>query len=69
MNFKVLTISPFDKQFKRLVKKYPSLKAEIAQLIAELKTEPNKGVALGNGFFKIRLAIASKGKGNRVARV
>lgn len=63
MNYNVLTIPPFDKGLKKLVKKYPSLKIEIAQLIAELKADPTKGTALGNDCYKIRLAIASKGKG------
>jgi len=63
MNYNVLTIPPFDKNLKKLVKKYPSLKAEIARLITELKTEPDKGITLGNDCYKIRLAIASKGKG------
>jgi len=63
MSYKVLTIPPFDKQLKQLVKKYPSLKVELKELIAQLKTEPGQGIALGNGCYKIRLAIASKGKG------
>jgi hypothetical protein len=63
MNYNVSTIPPFDKQFKRLVKKYPSLKSELSNLITLLQTEPNHGVSLGNDCFKIRLAIASKGKG------
>jgi hypothetical protein len=63
MSYKVLTIAPFDKQLKRLVKKYPSLKAEISELIGVLKSEPTKGTSLGNDCYKIRLAIASKGKG------
>jgi len=63
MSYKVLTIPPFDKQFKRLVKKYPSLKVEIADLILTIKSEPDQGIALGNDCYKVRLAIASKGKG------
>lgn len=63
MNYSVLTIPPFDRNLKKLVKKYPSLKAEITQLINELSVEPDKGTALGNDCYKIRLAIASKGKG------
>jgi hypothetical protein len=63
MNYNVLTIAPFEKQFKRLAKKYPSLKTEIVILINELGTEPGKGIALGNSCYKIRLSIASKGKG------
>ena len=63
MSYSVLTIAPFDKQLKKLVKKYPSLKAEIANLIKQLQTEPDKSISLGNDCYKIRLAIASKGKG------
>ena len=63
MNFKVLTIPPFDKQLKRLAKKYPSLKAEIVELITELQSNPKIGITLGNDCYKIRIAIASKGKG------
>jgi mRNA-degrading endonuclease RelE of RelBE toxin-antitoxin system len=63
MNYKVLTIPPFDKQLKRLIKKYPSLRIEISTLIKELKFEPDQGIPLGNNCYKIRLAIGSKGKG------
>jgi hypothetical protein len=55
------------KQFKRevkvLIKKYPSLKAEIPVLIAELEINPTLGEPLGKNRYKIRLKIASKGKG------
>ncbi|WP_299284684.1 type II toxin-antitoxin system RelE/ParE family toxin [uncultured Mucilaginibacter sp.] len=63
MNYEIATIPIFDKQAKRLGKKHPSFKNDLAQLIASLTTEPNQGKPLGNNFFKIRLAIASKNKG------
>lgn len=63
MNYNVYTIAYFDKQLKRLVKKYPSLKKELAELIGTLASVPEMGTDLGNGCYKIRLAIASKGKG------
>lgn len=63
MKFDVLTIPPFDRQFKKLAKKYPSLKTEIAELAAQLSDEPKTGTSLGNDCYKIRLSIASKGKG------
>ncbi len=63
MKYKVLSLTPFDRQLKRLVKKYPSLKAEYAVLIDELEENPRKGTAMGNDCFKIRLSIASKGRG------
>jgi len=63
MKYNVLTIPPFDRQMKRLVKKYPSLKMEYAALIEELEDNPRKGIPLGNNCFKVRLSVASKGRG------
>ncbi|MDR0295335.1 MAG: type II toxin-antitoxin system RelE/ParE family toxin [Prevotellaceae bacterium] len=63
MKYNVLTIPPFDRQLKRLVKKFPSLKAEYADLIENLEENPKNGTPLGDNCFKIRLAIASKGRG------
>jgi len=63
MNFNVKAISVFERQAKRLMKKFPSLKKEIQTLIKELKEEPDKGTSIGHNCYKIRLAIASKGKG------
>jgi len=63
MSCSVLAIPPFDKQLKRLVKKYPSLKEEFASLIDELEHNPEQGTKIGKSCFKIRISIASKGKG------
>ena len=63
MSYSVFTIPPFDKQLKRLAKKYPSLKNEFAELLKSLEQEPEQGINLGNNCYKIRIAIASKGKG------
>jgi len=65
MSYSIFTIPPFDKQLKRLAKKYPSLKSEYASLIELLEREPEQGTPLGNNCFKIRLSIASKGRGKR----
>lgn len=65
MKFKVETINSFDKQLKRLAKKYPSLKNEMNHLADELELNPAAGDSLGNNCYKIRLPIASKGKGKR----
>ena len=62
-NFEIIPILPFQRQAKRLIKKFPSLKNEILDLIESLKTEPLQGTPLGDGCFKIRLSIASKNKG------
>src|SRR5438132_619171 len=63
MSYSIVTIAPFDKQLKRLVKKYPSLKNEVALLGKLLTSNPTAGISLGNNCYKIRLSIASKGKG------
>jgi hypothetical protein len=64
MSYDVKTIAVFERQAKRLVKKFPSLKSELLQLIQLLKHIPQKqGTSLGNNCYKIRIAIASKGKG------
>ena len=63
MLYKISVTSYFKKQAKRLIKKYPSLKTELDNLVDSLQSEPEQGVAIGNHSYKIRLAIASKGKG------
>jgi mRNA-degrading endonuclease RelE of RelBE toxin-antitoxin system len=63
MNFKLISTHRFEKELKRLVKKYPSLKKEYAHLIDNVSENPQTGVTIGNNCYKIRLAIGSKGKG------
>ncbi|MCA0364793.1 MAG: type II toxin-antitoxin system RelE/ParE family toxin [Bacteroidetes bacterium] len=63
MNYKVLTTQRFSTEIKRLQKKYPSIKEEFAQLIELLENNPITGVSIGKNCYKIRLSIASKGKG------
>ena len=65
MNYKVVTIDSFKRKAKRLIKKYSSLRSEIEVLGKELMENPQMGTSIGNGFYKIRLSIASKGKGKR----
>lgn len=48
---------------KPLLKKYPSLKNDLLRLEKELLRNPREGTPLGHGAYKIRLKIASKGKG------
>lgn len=63
MSYSVKSISVFEKQAKRLIKKYASLKDELFELIQELKINPDLGTPIGKNCFKVRIAIASKGKG------
>lgn len=63
MLYSVKTISVFEKQFRRLYRKYPSLKSDVTQLVHKLKENPQTGTPVGNSCYKIRLAIKSKSKG------
>ncbi len=70
MSYEIIAIPKFEKQLKRLARKYPSLKTEYIRLVKSLEQEPLQGTAIGNNCYKIRLAIGSKGKGKSVgARV
>ncbi len=53
----------FKRQFKRLAKKYHSLRQDIASWKQEIQENPLVGDDLGGGVRKIRMAIADKGKG------
>lgn len=63
MSFNIVTTPPFEKELKSLLKKYPSVKNNIIELVAKLIKEPKMGIAIGNDCYKIRMAITSKGKG------
>ena len=48
MSYKIKTIPSFDKDFKRLYKRYRSLPDDIKQLVKDLQINPLMGVDLGN---------------------
>ncbi len=63
MSYKIKTIPYFDRQAKRLTRKYKSFKTELSLLFDSLEGDPTYGIALGNDCYKIRIAVKSKGKG------
>ena len=63
MSYEIIATPRFRRDIKKLAKKYLSLKNEYAQLIDQLSENPELGTSLGNNCYKIRLSIASKGKG------
>ena len=63
MPCEIRTTAKFEKEAKRLIKKYPSIKAELKKLGEALSQNPKQGDPLGKNFYKVRLAIKSKGKG------
>jgi hypothetical protein len=63
MSYNVYTTEFFEKELKKLAKKYPSIKNDFKLVVDSLKKEPKQGKSLGKDCYKIRIAIASKGKG------
>ena len=63
MKYKLKFQRTFEKEAKRLGKRYVSMKTDIASLSEELLVNPRLGTDLGGGLRKIRMAITSKGKG------
>lgn len=63
MNYNIYTSGNFDKELKKLAKKYPSIKSDFKALTDSLKENPKQGEPLGKDCYKIRMAITSKGKG------
>ncbi len=59
MSYKIILTQRFEKELKRLAKKFPSLKNEFAEMINEISENPESGTFLGNNCYKIRLAIGS----------
>ena len=60
---KVYRTSVFDADYKRFAKKFFSIRSEIEQLEKTLVKQPDIGVSLGGGVYKIRIACEAKGKG------
>lgn len=52
MSYKIIASNNFQKEAKRLVKKFASLKEELAGLEKTLTDNPTEGTALGNNCYK-----------------
>ncbi len=65
MKIEIIPSPDFKNAYKRLKKRYRSLKSDLDILESELLQNPNIGDDLGKGIHKIRVAIKSKGKGKK----
>lgn len=63
MKVNIIATSNFQREAKRLIKKYQSLKSELELLGNALMENPQMGTLIGKDTYKIRLAVKSKGKG------
>jgi len=63
MSYNILLTDHFKREAKKLIKRFASLSSELSKLFDELAENPTLGKHLGNDIYKIRISIASKGKG------
>ena len=63
MSYKVVVSTEFAKEAKRIAKKHVGIKADIANLIADLTINPMMGTELGHNFYKVRMSITGTNKG------
>jgi len=59
MNYKIETISRFEKDVKTLKKKFPKIKNDLVKFINELSLNPELGTNLGENIFKVRVSNSS----------
>ena len=63
MSYSILPTHRFEKELKRLTKKFPSLKQDFSAFLDDLEKNPIQGNDLGKNCYKIRFKISSKNKG------
>jgi len=59
MKYKINTIPRFEKDVKKLKKKFPKIKTDLINFITELSANPTLGICLGKDIFKIRIPNSS----------
>ena len=62
MSYKPVTTPFFERELKRLAKKYSSIREDYRRFLIELVENPLQGSPLGQDCYKVRMAIASKNK-------
>jgi mRNA-degrading endonuclease RelE of RelBE toxin-antitoxin system len=63
MSYSIILTPFFEKEYKKLLKKYASLTKDFQKVISDLKENPKTGESIGNNCYKIRMSISSKNKG------
>ena len=63
MSYVIETSSDFDREAKKLKKRYKSFVGDLNSFVDDISKNPLQGVELSPGIRKIRMAITSKGGG------
>ena len=63
MSLEIVRSDYFTSEFKRLAKRYRSLAKDYEAFLESLKANPLQGVEIAPHVRKIRMAVASKGRG------
>lgn len=63
MKTEIVITGNFQKEAKKYLKKYRSLKSELENLYIHLFENPQHGTPIGNNTYKIRIGIKSKNRG------
>lgn len=63
MSYEIQTSKEFEREIKRLAKRYRSIADDYKALLDTLQEDPFQGVELSPSIRKIRMAIASKNRG------
>ena len=64
--YSIISARSFERDARKLLKKYASLRNELIELGNELAENPTFGIPLGKDCYKIKIGIKSKGKGSAV---
>ena len=59
MNYKIETIPRFEKDVKKLKKKFPKIKSDLVNFVNQLLLNPKMGIDLGENIFKVRIPNSS----------
>ena len=63
MNFE--TVSRFDKEVKKLSKKYNLIKEDLNNFVVDFDTIHKEATSIKNNLYKVRLSNSIKNKGKR----